>query len=296
VEQRAISEARRGRRCSRPRCGVHPSADALDVPVDEASRAVVVPLKSNVPETLVKGSCGIRRLEACDSLTDRMRPATDLFASTARRAGLEWLRGARKLRCLLPPRRDPVAHVLPNGVRVVIQEFAPARSSRFSCGVRAGGRDETASEVGLAHLPRAHALQGNDHPRAEASSTGTSRAFGGRSERRHLGRLHLLPRRASEIARCSHDRDARRYQRQLGSRRNRASTSRRRSCSTRSGSARTARSAISSGSFTRGVRHIPTDARSSERPRSSRRSRAIRCSPSMPLLCSERSRSSSSVP
>jgi zinc protease len=46
-----------------------------------------------------------------------------------------------------PPSRD----VLPNGVRVVIQEYPASDVVALQLWIRAGGRDETASELGLAH-------------------------------------------------------------------------------------------------------------------------------------------------
>jgi zinc protease len=42
-------------------------------------------------------------------------------------------------------------HVLPNGVRVIIQEFRSSEVVAVQLWVRAGARDETASELGLAH-------------------------------------------------------------------------------------------------------------------------------------------------
>lgn len=48
----------------------------------------------------------------------------------------------------LPP---PVRHVLPNGVRVIVQEHRGSDVVALQLWVRAGGRDETASELGLAH-------------------------------------------------------------------------------------------------------------------------------------------------
>ena len=48
----------------------------------------------------------------------------------------------------LPP---PVRVVLPNGVRVVVQEHRASDVTALQLWVRAGGRDETANELGLAH-------------------------------------------------------------------------------------------------------------------------------------------------
>jgi zinc protease len=49
------------------------------------------------------------------------------------------------------PVQAPVRHVLPNGVRVVIQEFPSSEVVAVQLWVRGGGRDEAASELGLAH-------------------------------------------------------------------------------------------------------------------------------------------------
>jgi zinc protease len=60
--------------------------------------------------------------------------------------------------CSVPRSRSstPVAapasrHVLPNGVRVVIQEHRSSEVVALQLWVKAGGRDETAAELGLAH-------------------------------------------------------------------------------------------------------------------------------------------------
>jgi len=50
-----------------------------------------------------------------------------------------------------PPPQVPMRHVLPNGVRVIIQEFRSSEVVAVQLWVRAGARDETASELGLAH-------------------------------------------------------------------------------------------------------------------------------------------------
>ena len=52
----------------------------------------------------------------------------------------------------LPPVGTPLTrHVLPNGVRVVIQEHRASDLVALQLWVKAGGRDETPSELGLAH-------------------------------------------------------------------------------------------------------------------------------------------------
>jgi zinc protease len=50
-----------------------------------------------------------------------------------------------------PAASVPTRHVLPNGVRVVVQEFRTSEVTALQLWVRAGGRDEAASELGLAH-------------------------------------------------------------------------------------------------------------------------------------------------
>src|SRR3990172_5799026 len=45
----------------------------------------------------------------------------------------------------------PVERILANGVRVVVQEFRASEVVALQLWVRAGGRDEAASELGLAH-------------------------------------------------------------------------------------------------------------------------------------------------
>ena len=50
-----------------------------------------------------------------------------------------------------PAVQTPIRHVLPNGVRVIIQEFRSSEVVAVQLWVRAGGRDEAQSELGLAH-------------------------------------------------------------------------------------------------------------------------------------------------
>jgi zinc protease len=45
----------------------------------------------------------------------------------------------------------PIRHVLPNGVRVIVQEHRASDVVALQLWVRAGGRDEAANELGLAH-------------------------------------------------------------------------------------------------------------------------------------------------
>lgn len=61
--------------------------------------------------------------------------------------------------CTLAPAREasapglppPQRHVLPNGVRVIVQEHRASDVAALQLWVRAGGRDEAANELGLAH-------------------------------------------------------------------------------------------------------------------------------------------------
>ena len=80
-----------------------------------------------------------------------MRPATDLLASLLIALALNsGCAGAQAPQSSRVP-QGPVRHVLPNGVRVVIQEFPSSEVVAVQLWVRAGGRDESASELGLAH-------------------------------------------------------------------------------------------------------------------------------------------------
>jgi len=46
----------------------------------------------------------------------------------------------------------PMRHVLPNGARVVIQEHTSSDVVALQLWVKAGVRDETATELGVAHV------------------------------------------------------------------------------------------------------------------------------------------------
>ncbi|PYO00654.1 MAG: hypothetical protein DMD91_09885 [Candidatus Rokuibacteriota bacterium] len=57
-----------------------------------------------------------------------------------------------KRTALLPPQiASPIRHVLPNGVRVIIEEHRTSDVVAVQLWVKAGGRDEAANELGLAH-------------------------------------------------------------------------------------------------------------------------------------------------
>src|ERR671925_1263243 len=50
-----------------------------------------------------------------------------------------------------PSAASPTRHVLPNGIPVIVQEHHGSELTALQLWVRAGARDETASELGLAH-------------------------------------------------------------------------------------------------------------------------------------------------
>lgn len=50
-----------------------------------------------------------------------------------------------------PPVAGPIRHVLPNGVRIIIEEHRTSDVVAVQLWVKAGGRDEASSELGLAH-------------------------------------------------------------------------------------------------------------------------------------------------
>jgi zinc protease len=50
-----------------------------------------------------------------------------------------------------PPARTPARHVLPNGIPVIIEELRASDVVALQLWVKAGGRDEAAAELGLAH-------------------------------------------------------------------------------------------------------------------------------------------------
>jgi zinc protease len=79
-----------------------------------------------------------------------MRPATDLFVALLIALALQ---GCARAQAPQPARAPqvPMRHVLPNGVRVIIQESRSSEVVAVQLWVRAGGRDEAASELGLAH-------------------------------------------------------------------------------------------------------------------------------------------------
>src|SRR5881397_1635607 len=79
-----------------------------------------------------------------------MRPATDLFVALLVALAAHGCARAQAPQPAPAP-QVPMRHVLPNGVRVIIQEFRSTEVVAVQLWVRAGGRDEAASELGLAH-------------------------------------------------------------------------------------------------------------------------------------------------
>src|SRR5215475_3442338 len=79
-----------------------------------------------------------------------MRSATDLFVALLVALATHGCARAQAPQPTPAP-QVPMRHVLPNGVRVIVQEFRSSEVVAVQLWVRAGGRDEAASELGLAH-------------------------------------------------------------------------------------------------------------------------------------------------
>ena len=95
--------------------------------------------------------CGILPVSlACGSLTHRMRPLRGLLLTLLIGLPVSGCAIARSPQ-LATVIQAPVRHVLPNGVRIIIQEFRSSEVVAVQLWVRAGGRDEAALELGLAH-------------------------------------------------------------------------------------------------------------------------------------------------
>ncbi|MGH7303193.1 MAG: M16 family metallopeptidase [Candidatus Rokuibacteriota bacterium] len=73
----------------------------------------------------------------------------------------------------------PTRHVLHNGVRVLIQEYPSSEVVAVQLWVRAGGRDEAAAELGLAHYLE-HMLFKGTTTRAKGFVDSDVEAVGGR--------------------------------------------------------------------------------------------------------------------
>src|SRR5882672_8906414 len=84
------------------------------------------------------------------SLTHRMSPARGVWPALS----VIFLLNACGVTRSAPPTeaaRAPIRHVLSNGARVIVQDFRSSDMAAVQLWVRAGGRDEAASELGLAH-------------------------------------------------------------------------------------------------------------------------------------------------
>ncbi len=79
----------------------------------------------------------------------------------------------------------PTRHVLHNGVRVLIQDYPSSEVVAVQLWVRAGGRDEAATELGLAHYLE-HMLFKGTTTRAKGFVDRDVEAVGGQDERRQL--------------------------------------------------------------------------------------------------------------
>src|SRR3989442_15783334 len=67
-----------------------------------------------------------------------------------------------------PPTSAPIRHVLFNGVRVIIEEHRTSDVVAVQLWVKAGGRDEVANELGLAHYLEHMLFKGTPtRPRSE---------------------------------------------------------------------------------------------------------------------------------
>ena len=87
----------------------------------------------------------------CGTLTSRMSPlarTVPLLAAVLVAAGCALVSPRTPSAGGLPA---PVRHVLSNGVRVIVQEHRASDVTALQLWVRAGGRDEAVSELGLAH-------------------------------------------------------------------------------------------------------------------------------------------------
>src|SRR5712692_11163080 len=58
---------------------------------------------------------------------------------------------AKRTASVPPPIASPIRHVLPNGVRIIVEEHRASDVVAVQLWVKAGGRDEAANELGLAH-------------------------------------------------------------------------------------------------------------------------------------------------
>src|SRR6266550_3348317 len=103
------------------------------------------------PARLATGVRHSARRPPCDSLTPAMHwiPRISLAFGLSV-LGLVACSTATKVQPSAAP-QVPTRYVLHNGVRVLIQEYPSSEVVAVQLWVRAGGRDETAAELGLAH-------------------------------------------------------------------------------------------------------------------------------------------------
>ena len=86
----------------------------------------------------------------CDSLTPAMRSITRISLIFGL-SGLALMACSTTTKVKAPASAEaPTRHVLHNGVRVLIQDYPSSEVVAVQLWVRAGGRDEAPSELGLA--------------------------------------------------------------------------------------------------------------------------------------------------
>ena len=109
------------------------------------------PANGVVPGAPLEGVRHSARRPPCDSLTPAMRwiPGISLAFGLSV-LGLVACSTATQVKSLAAP-EVPTRYVLHNGVRVLIQEYPSSEAVAVQLWVRAGGRDEAPTELGLAH-------------------------------------------------------------------------------------------------------------------------------------------------
>src|SRR5262245_4384625 len=88
--------------------------------------------------------------KACDTLWPSMARLTCISVALLALALITGCSAGRR-RAEDEPRAAPSRHVLPNGVRVVVEPYRASDMVALQLWVQAGGRDEAANELGLAH-------------------------------------------------------------------------------------------------------------------------------------------------